>query len=322
MRATLPRSRTGLVRQRASAARRCIIAAVAAAIALTGTVACGGSKPATTQSPSAAAFPVTVGTLTLQTRPEHIVSLSPTGTEMLFAIGAGSQVVAVDDNSTYPPQAPKTSISAFQPNVEAIANYQPDLVLVSNDMNKIVAALAALKIPTFLAPAAQTIDDTYHQIHDLGTLTGHTAQADALAAAMRSQMATLVAGVARRSTPLRYYYELDPTYYTLTSKTFVGSLFASAGMVNIADTASKDANPYPQLSAEAIVAANPDLVFLADVKCCGQSATTVAKRPGWSTVGAVKNGQVVALDDDIASRWGPRVVDLLRAITQAAAAAP
>jgi iron complex transport system substrate-binding protein len=302
--------------------RTALIALIAVVAVVTSSACGGGAKPATTPSPSAAAFPVTVGTLTLDRRPEHIVSLSPTGTEMLFAIGAGGQVAAVDDNSNYPADAPKTSLSAFTPNAEAIANYQPDLVLISNDMNKIVSQLTALKIPIFMAPAANTIDDTYGQIHDIGLLTGHVASADALVAQTRNQMANLVQGVAHRTTPLRYYYELDPTYYTLTSKTFVGSLFASAGMVNIADAAIKDGNAYPQLSAEAIVAANPDLIFLADVKCCGQSSTTVGKRPGWSVIAAVRNGQVVSLDDDIASRWGPRVVDLFRAITQAIAAAP
>ena len=91
--------------------------------------------------------------------------------------------------------------------------------------------------------------------------------------------------------------------------------------MNLAD-AGNDTNAYPQLSAETIIKANPDLIFLADTKCCGQSATTVAARPGWDALTAVKNGGVIALDDDIASRWGPRVVDLQRIIVEAAAKAP
>lgn len=123
-----------------------------------------------------ASFPVTVGKLTLEKRPEKIVSLSPTATEMLFAIGAGKQVTAVDDQSNYPPEAPKSDLSGFQPNAEAIAGRSPDLVVLANDMNKIVDQLTALKIPVLLAPAAATLEDTYQQITDLGALTGHRAR--------------------------------------------------------------------------------------------------------------------------------------------------
>src|SRR5262249_19213198 len=111
------------------------------------------------------------------------------------------------------------------------------------------------------------------------------------------------------------------TYYSVTSKTFVGSLFSMLGLKNIADPSGTADTAYPQLSAEVIVKADPDLIFLADTKCCGQSAATVANRAGWSGCSAVRNGRVIALDDDIASRWGPRVVDLLRAITEAVAQA-
>lgn len=308
--------------------RRTIRTAAAMLAALTfamGVAACASTAdtPGTPVSATpTSAFPVTVGSLTLDKRPERIVSLSPTGTEMLFAIDAGKQVVAVDDFSTFPADAPKTNLSAYKPNAEAIAKYQPDLVVVYFDTEKIVDQLKALKIPTFLAPAATTLEDAYAQIGDLGKLTGHQAEATALAQRIRDEVAKLVQDLPKRSKPLTYYYELDQNYYSVTSKTFIGSLFSSAGLVNIADAVSKDGNPYPQLSAEAIVNANPDLIFLADSKCCGQSADTVAKRAGWAGINAVKNRQVVALDDDIASRWGPRVVDLLRSITEAVAKAP
>ncbi len=298
----------------------------AAIVLATGSaVGCGSTtdSPGTgTTSAAAAAFPVTVGSLTLDKRPERIVSLAPTGTEMLFAVDAGKQVVAVDDFSTFPTNAPKTDLSGYKPNAEAIAKYRPDLVVLSNDTEKIVDQLKALRIPTFLASAANTLDDTYQQISDLGRLTGHAAEADALNQQMRDDLAKLVKDLPKRSKPLTYYYELDQTYYSVTSRTFIGSLFTSAGLVNIADASSQAGNEYPQLSAEVIVKANPDLIFLADTKCCGQSAATVAKRAGWAGIAAVKNGGVIALDDDIASRWGPRVVDLQRAIVEAVAKAP
>ena len=132
----------------------------------------GGEPGGSTMSPTAA-FPVTVGSLTLDERPEKIVSLSPTATEMLFAIGAGPQVVAVDDQSNFPADAPKSDLSGFQPNAEAIAGQSPDLVVLSNDTNKVVDQLGQLDIPVYVAPAGQTLDDTYRQITDLGVLTGN-----------------------------------------------------------------------------------------------------------------------------------------------------
>lgn len=300
-----------------------VCAALFAATILTALAGCAGAEPdkPTPTSSSTGAFPVTVGSLTLQQRPERIVSLSPTSTEMLFAIDAGAQVVAVDEFSTYPPEAPKTNLSGYQPNAEAIASYQPDLVVLSDNAQDIVEQLGALKIPVFQAPAAKTLDDTYAQIRDLGILTGHADEAQALIERMKADIDKLVEEVPKHDPPLTYYYELDTNYYSVTSRTFIGSLFSLVGLVNIADAAAGD-NDYPRLSAEVIIKANPDLIFLADAKCCGQSAATVAARPGWDGITAVKNGAVVTLDDDIASRWGPRVVDLLQAITDAVAKAP
>jgi iron complex transport system substrate-binding protein len=294
-----------------------------AALALGGCADDSAPKPGPSAS-GGAAYPVTVGALTLDKRPEKIVVLGPSATEMLFAIGAGGQVTAVDDNSNFPADAPKTDLSAFTPNAEAIAAKNPDLVVLTNDLNKIVDQLGQLKIPVHLTPAARTLDDTYQQITDLGTLTGHPDEAADVVERMRTDVGKLVEGVPQRSTKLRYFYELGPEYYTATSKTFVGSLFGMVGLENVADPADPDGakGGYPQLAEEALIQANPDLVFLADTKCCQQSPETVQARKGWAGVSAVKNKQVVALDDDIASRWGPRVVDLLRAIVDAVARVP
>jgi iron complex transport system substrate-binding protein len=304
-----------------------ILAAAFAALALVvGLAGCGGSAsptaPATTAGASADTFPVTVGPLTLTERPARIVVLSPSLTETVYAVEAGSQVVAVDKLSNFPAGAPVTELDAYKPNAEAVAKYEPDLVLLANDIDNILSQLRTLNIPAMLLPAAKNLDETYQQILDVGKLTGHSAAGEALVERMKADLDKLVAALPRRDRNLTYYYELDPTFYSLTSNTFVGSLFAKASMVNIADPAGKDGNDYPQLSAEYIVKANPDLIFLADTKCCGQSLATVSQRPGWSEIAAVVNQQVIALDDDIASRWGPRVVDLLDAITKAAAQAP
>ena len=282
----------------------------------TDTSAAGGS--------AAAAFPVTVGKVTLEKRPEKIVSLSPTATEMLFAIGAGKQVTAVDDQSNFPPEAPRSDLSGYQPNAEAIAGRNPDLVVLANDTNKIVDQLTTLKIPVLLSPAAVTLDDTYRELSDLGRLTGHAAEADAVTAKMKDDIASLTKDLPKRSAKLTYYHELGPELYSVTSKTFLGSIYALAGLENIADPADADGKQggYPQLSQEVIVKANPDFVFLADTKCCKQNPDTVKARSGWAGITAVKNNQIVALDDDIASRWGPRVVDLVRAIVDATAKVP
>ncbi|MEH0937978.1 ABC transporter substrate-binding protein [Micromonospora psammae] len=280
--------------------------------------------PAAGSGSATATFPATVGKLTLEKRPEKIVSLSPSATEMLFAIGAGKQVTAVDDNSNFPADVPKSDLSGFQPNAEAIAGKNPDLVVLSNDTNKIVDQLTTLKIPVLLTPAAATLDDTYRQITDLGTLTGHPTEAADVTRRMKDDIAKLTKDLPQRSKKLTYYHELGPELYSATSRTFIGSIYTLAGLENIADPADADGGSggYPQLSQEVIVKSNPDFVFLADTKCCQQSPETVKARSGWAGVTAVKNNQIVPLDDDIASRWGPRVVDLLRSIVDATAKVP
>ena len=246
--------------------------------------------------------------------PARIVSLSPTATEDLFAINAGTQVIAVDDQSTFPKAAPRTKLSGFKPNVEAIARYKPDLVVIANDTGKLVAQLKKLKIRVLIQPAATDLAQVYAEITQLGAATGHRPKAARLVASMKSRIAAIVASVPARATPLTYYHELDPTFYSVTSSTFIGKIYSLLGLKNIADDATGAESGYPQLSSEAIVAKNPSLVFLADTKCCQINAAAVAARPGWSNIAAVTNGGVVELDDDIASRWGPRVVSFLKTV--------
>jgi iron complex transport system substrate-binding protein len=289
------------------------------AIALALLVASCASAPSSSASTPGAHYPVSIAqsdgtTVTITHEPHRIVSLSPTATEMLFAIGAGQQVTAVDDQSNYPASAPMTKLSGFQPNIEAIAGYTPDLVVAAEDTGGLVHGVQALNVPILLQPAAKTLDDSYVQIKQLGAATGHLAEADALVSRMRSQVGAFVASVAKPARRLRVYHELDNTYYSVTSATFIGQVYKLLGLDNIADAATGAAPDYPQLSAEYIVSANPDLIVLADTKCCAQGLSTVASRPGWSVISAVKSGQVVGVDDDVASRWGPRVIDFMQAI--------
>lgn len=302
-------------------------------VALAALTACGGAAdvaatPTTappgdgaTTSPAGSAteatgdFPVTVdtatGPVTLSERPERIVSLSPTATEMLFAVGAGEQVVAVDDQSDHPPEAPTTDLSGFQPNIEAIAGYEPDLVVISNDTTEegsLSDSLADVGIPVLLQPAATTIDDTYRQIEELGRLTGNVAGADDANAAIRSGLETALADAPTFDEPPSYYHELDPTFFTATSDTFIGSVYEQFGLTNIAD-AAEAASDFPQLSEEYILDADPVFIFLADTECCDVTPESVADRPGWEQLTAVAQGNVVAVGDDVSSRWGPRVVE-------------
>jgi len=274
----------------------------------------GGTAAATGTFP--ASITTAIGVVHVRSRPTVIVSLSPTATEMLYAIGAGSQVKAVDSLSDYPLHAPVSKLSAFQPNLEAIVAYKPDLVVISNNINGLAKHLAAFSIPVLYLPAPTGLSGVYSEFGQLGRATGHLGQAQNEDATLRSQIRQIAASVPKHAKPLTYYYELDQTYYSVTSSTFVGGLLAMLGMKSIADTATGAASSggYPQLSSEYIVKADPDYVVLADTLCCHQDAATVAKRPGWSGLPAVKAGHVIALSDDIASRWGPRIVDLLRMV--------
>lgn len=268
--------------------------------------ACGGTdRPATGAKPAEGEFP------------ERIVSLSPTATEILFAIGAGSQVVAVDEASSYPTNAPRTKLSGYDPNTEALATYRPDLVVYSNEPGNLGPSLDAIKVHWIMQPPAERLDDTYAQILELGVLTGHRSEARKIVDEMKDEIEGIVRSLPRLSRPPTYYHELDENYFTATSNTFIGGVHALLGLKNIADTADQQGGGYPQLSGEYIIQANPDLIFLADARCCGQSAATVAARPGWDKIAAVQNGGVIELDDDIASRWGPRIVEFLRSAAQA-----
>jgi iron complex transport system substrate-binding protein len=252
--------------------------------------------------------------------PHRIVSLSPTATEMLFAIGAGDQVVAVDDQSNYPADAPQTKLSGYEPNVEAIAGYDPDLVVASGDPGGLVHGLEKLSIDVLIQEAPKNLDGAYGEIEELGRMTGHNQEATAVIGRMRTQIAQLVSQ-ASAAPGLAVYHELGPDYYSAKSSTFIGSIYEELGAENIADGAGKKAPDYPQLSAEYIVKSDPDLIVLSDTKCCGQNFAKVAARPGWRKIEAVEDGDVVEVDDDIASRWGPRIVDFVRIVAEAMAEA-
>jgi iron complex transport system substrate-binding protein len=319
--------------RRGSAAAALAAAAVAAA-ALAG---CSSSSSSSTSTPAstgsaapsasaaAATFPVTVtaanGAVTIKSRPARIVSLDPTSTEDLYAVGAGPQVVAVDNDSNYPADVPKTGLSGLTPNIEAIAKYNPSLVVASQNSGGLVSGMTKLGIPVLIEPAVSTLDAAYAQIQQVGEATGHAAQAATVVTGMKQQIAADVAKAGTAHKGASYYWELSASpYYSAASSTFIGQVVGLFGLKNIADAASKPADGgYPQLSQEYIVTAKPQIIFLADNQPAdgAQSPAVVAKRPGWAGIPAVKSDEIIGLNDDIASRWGPRLPQLVAEIAAA-----
>ena len=253
------------------------------------------------------------------TEPEYhyqrIVSISPVGTEIAYAIGAGDRFVAVDEFSYFPEGTPVTDLSGWNPNVEAIVAYDPDLVVMHTD-GDVIASLEAVGIDVLVHDAPITFDDVYAQIAHFGEILELADEAEMVISDMQERIADLVAA-APDAAGLSYYHELDNTLYTVTSATFIGHVYALFGLDNAADPADADGSAYgyPQLSDEYLVDADPDVIFLADTLCCGQSAETVAARPGWDQLTAVQTGRIVELNDDIVSRWGPRLVEFIEAIS-------
>ncbi len=286
--------------------------------AVTTTVDAPAITAATTTSEAPSLFPVTIdtdsGSVVIEALPTRIVSLSPTATETLFAVGAGDQVVAVDEYSYYPAEAPVTDLSGFSPNVEAILSYTPDLLIIAESPNDLQIAVEAVGIPVLLFGPAATLDDVYTQIEKLGSATGHSSESTALVIGMKDRIAVAIADIEPADEPPTYFHELDPTYYSVTSQTFIGQIYGLLGIESIADAADPDGYGFPQLSEEYIIDADPGFIFLADAQCCGESSDTVSARPGWGNMQAVRGDRVIEVDADIASRWGPRIVDFIESV--------
>jgi iron complex transport system substrate-binding protein len=282
---------------------------------------------ATPAKPSGTHYPLSITwggvKTTIKAKPVRIISLSPSATELFYGIGAGKQILAVDDYSNFPKRAPMSKLSAFTPNLEAIAAMKPDLVLLSADATKadeVRGGLSTLGIPVLMEHAPTGLKDVYTEIRVLGNATNQTLGAKALVTKMSTRIRAIIKSV-HLTKPVRIFHELDNTLYSATSKTFIGQIYRSFDptLVNIADTAAgADSSGYPQLSAEYLIASNPQAVFLADAQY-GETAAGAGQRPGWATIDAVKSGNVIELPADIPSRWGPRLVEFYRIIGAALA---
>ena len=275
-----------------------------------------------TPANAASHYPLVIYSADFQTKinkkPTRIISLSPTATEILFAIGANKQVLAVDDNSNFPLNVPKSQLSGFSPNVEAIVALNPDLVVLQIDSAKsksVRDSLTKLGIPVVMEKSASKISDAYNEIELLGKITDRSSAAETLTTSMKRRITKILSASAKKE-KYRFFHELDNTLYSATSKTFIGNVYKDFGLTNVADAASStDSAGYPQLNAEYLIKSNPQIIFLADAQY-GETSTTVKARQGWQGIDAVINSKIVELPADIPSRWGPRIVDFYEIVAK------
>ena len=261
--------------------------------------------------------------------PQCIVSLSPTATDTLYAIGAANQVQGVDKSSTYPAAAKALGkrhvIDALNPSVEGLLGLcrtssshpssKPDIVIISYNPNNLVQKLQAVGVRVVALNAATSVAAALSQILQLGAITGHVNRASALASSLSTSINTAIGSIpVHKKHPLSVYFEVSTNpYYSATSSTFVGSIFKAMGVTNIADAAATSADAgYPSLSAEYIIHANPSFIVLAG----DASVASVKARPGFSSLSAVKHHDVLELNADVASQWGPRFGTLVTQIAK------
>jgi iron complex transport system substrate-binding protein len=296
--------------------------------------ACGGTSTkdsprtpaATSPTTAAAAFPLMVQRsdgkpLAIAAAPKRIVSLSPAATEIIYALGAQASLVAVDKNADYPDGAKNfaTRVDAYEPNLETITGLSPDLVIVASDTGGIVAKLDGLKIPVLfedIDKSVQTVDDVMGQIALMGRITGTSAKGEELIGILsaRVQKVKDVLANVPAAPSMKVYHELDSTFYSASDGTFVGDVYRILRLRNVAGGGNGVA--YPQLTQEAIIAANPSVIVLADEEF-GVTVESVKARPGWSAIDAVKNSKIVALNASVISRPGPRIVEALEMLAKA-----
>ena len=246
-------------------------------------------------------------------KPDRIISLSPTATEMLFAIGAGENVVAVDNHSNFPKEAPLTNLSALEPNLEAIALYEPDLVIIAFDIGNLKAGLDAVGIEVLMLPAVQTVEEALQQILEIGDVTGNEESAEKLILKMRRQINTISLERKGKS-KFSVYHELDENFYSPSRWSFLGNIYDILGFKNIADEADPAKTGYPKLSAEYILSSNPDIIVTSGLG--NDSLLQFASRPGWNAINAVQNEAIIMVEADISGRWGPRMVEFCEQIVQ------
>jgi iron complex transport system substrate-binding protein len=253
--------------------------------------------------------------VTIRARPQRIASIAASNTEILYALGLGDRIVGVDEFSDYPEAAKsKPKIGGFfQLNVEPVVALAPDLVLAAGIHSKDYIAAVEGKGLTVVVLAAKDLPGVLDDISLVGQLADVNAEAARVRDGLQGRMDAVGDRLKGAGASPRVYFEVDPTFYTAGPNSFIDDLIKRAGGANIAADAP---SPFPQLSAEAIVAKDPEVIVLSDSGAGGVTVDAVKARPGWAGISAVKSNRVVAIDGNLASRPGPRVVDALEQLAQ------
>jgi iron complex transport system substrate-binding protein len=282
------------------------------------------SAPTDTAAPVSEAISLIDGrgvAVELEGPAQRIISLAPSNTEILFAVGAGEQVIGRDSFSDYPAEALAiTDIGGGfgELDIETLLSLEPDLVLsadiIAPEQNQ---ALVELGLPVFVLPNPVELDGLYTNLDTVGALTGHPQAAAEAAAAFQARVEAVLQEVAAaRDRPL-VFYQLDSSDpnapWTSGPGTFIDTLIKMAGGENVGDSLD---GAWAQISVEALIALNPDVILMGDALYSGLTSQDVAARPGWDAIAAVQSGQIYEFDDNLASRPGPRLVDGLEQIAR------
>jgi len=253
-------------------------------------------------------------TVELDKIPERIVSTAPTPTELLFAVGAGPLVVGVDNYSDYPEDAlslPK--VGSYELSVEVIVSLEPDLI-VSSDLVPLsqLELLEDQGIP-YVILATRTMDDIMRDIRLVGILTGHVTEAEALVQSLEERVSAVTAKTqAADLEKPKVYLEYFP-YWTFGPGSFGNDLIELAGGINIGQNTTSE---YPMVTSEFVIAENPDVIIYTVGYMTETTAEEIASRPGWDDLSAVQGDEIYSLDDNLISRYGPRIVDGLEELAQ------
>ena len=286
-------------------------------------VGCAGAK-VPEASESAGEVPGSVSviddagrTVEIVKNPQRLVSLAPSNTEILFALGLGDKVVGVTDFCDYPEEAKAIEQvgTYFEPNIEMIFSLSPDLVLAIPDVPEVVAKLEELGIPALILDPSD-LEGILADIQLVGQATGAEREADALVAEMKERIAAVTGKAGEVKERRKVFCEIDATDpskpWASGPGSFMDAMIHLSGGTNVAADAD---SPWPQLSAEEIIAKDPEIIILADSKY-GVTAESVRERPGWGVITAVKEGAIYDIDDDLISRPGPRIVDGLETVAR------
>lgn len=276
--------------------------------------------PAPTAAP-AAAFPLTITddagrTVTIKAEPKRVVSLAPSNTETIYALGKGANVVGVTQYCNYPPEAKeKPQVGGFSKiDLEKVVGLSPDLVLATNIHAKSIVPELEKRGLVVVVVEPKNVTEVVAKMATFGKLLGASAQATQLSAQMQSRIDAVTTKVATAKTKPRVFYEIDANLYTPGPGSFIDDLLNKAGGVNIAADAK---GSYAQLSAEVILAKDPEVILLGDM-LFGETPEKLKARAGWANLTAVKTNRVVPItNEDVVARPGPRIVEGLELVARA-----